>query len=136
MESVQRVESENLPRRSVLLVEDDAELLGVLSAGLQLHGFEVTTASSARGALEMVPGSGLRFDVMVTDIELGDGWGASLAVHLQPHQPDMKVVFMSGHVSHDPLLREGIQDHMVFLAKPFSVRHLVRVLREVLGDWP
>lgn len=117
----------------ILLVDDDADLVGVLSRGLDALGFDVTAATSAGEALQIDPDAQPPFDVLVTDMELIDGWGATLAFQLQQRRPGLKVVFMSGYVDKDPLIRHGIQDHMAFLEKPFTVQRLAQVLNEVLG---
>lgn len=116
----------------VLLVDDDEDFRKIFTKGLQQHGFDVTAAASAQEALDRAAEEPGTFEVAVMDIELGDGWGASVAVQLRQHQPGMKVVFVSGHLRRDPVLREAIQDHMVFLEKPFLIEDLVRALNTVL----
>jgi hypothetical protein len=40
---------------------------------------------------------------------------------------------MSGYTQHDPILKEGIEEHMVFLNKPFSIAELASTIRRVAG---
>lgn len=114
----------------VLLVDDDDNVLNVFRSGLELHGFQVFTASSTEEAMERA--NALEdFDVFVVDINLPDGFGSSLALALRQVHPESKVVYMSGYARHDPILSQGIEEHMTFLNKPFSIAELARTIREV-----
>lgn len=124
--------SPNAPLR-VLLVDDDENILNVFRAGLELHGFTVMTASSTDEAMERAGEGGERFDVIVVDINLPDGFGSSLALSLRQIQPDVKIVYMSGYTQHDPILAQGIEEHMVFLNKPFSIAELAETIRGVVA---
>lgn len=114
----------------VLLVDDDDNVLNVFRSGLELHGFQVFTASSTEEAMERA--NALEdLDVFVVDINLPDGFGSSLALALRQVHPESKVVYMSGYARHDPILSQGIEEHMTFLNKPFSIAELARTVREV-----
>lgn len=115
----------------VLLVDDDANILNVFRSGLELHGFQVTTASTTDEALERANIDGEAFDVFVIDINLPDGFGSSLALSLRDAQPEAKIIYMSGYAAHDPILAQGIEEHMAFLNKPFSIAELAETIREV-----
>jgi DNA-binding NtrC family response regulator len=122
--------SEGSGRLRVLLVDDDVNVLNVFRSGLELHGFEVFTASSGEEAMERA-GSVGPLDVMVLDINLPDGFGSSLALQLRQVHPDCGVVYMSGYARHDPILQQGIEEHMAFLNKPFSIAELAETVRRV-----
>jgi len=116
----------------VLLVDDDVNVLNVFRSGLELHGFEVFAASSGEEAMERA-GAVSELDVMVLDINLPDGFGSSLALALRQVHPECAVVYMSGYARHDPILQQGIEDHMAFLNKPFSIAELAQTIRKVAG---
>lgn len=119
-------------RPRVLLVDDDLAFLRVFGDGLERSGFDVVTAGSFQEALDRAGEPGPPLDVLVADINLRDGWGARLALALAPLQPDAKVVYISGYAASDPILKEGIEDHMVFLGKPFEIEELAETVRGVL----
>jgi DNA-binding NtrC family response regulator len=116
----------------VLLVDDDVNVLNVFRSGLELHGFQVFTASSSEEAMERA-GAVSDLDVMVLDINLPDGFGSSLALALRQVQPESRVVYMSGYARHDPILQQGIEEHMVFLDKPFTIAELAATIRKVMA---
>lgn len=120
-------------RPRVLLVDDDVAFLRVFSAGLERSGFDVVTAETFQEALDRAGEPGPPLDVLIADINLPDGWGARLALALAPLQPQAKVVYISGYAATDPILKEGIEDHMVFLGKPFEVEELADKVRAVLA---
>lgn len=118
----------------VLLVDDDANILNVFRSGLELHGFQVMTASTTDEALERASVEEEAFDVFVIDINLPDGFGSSLALSLRDAQPEAKIIYMSGYAEHDPILAQGIEEHMAFLNKPFSIAELAETIRAVTSE--
>jgi DNA-binding NtrC family response regulator len=92
----------------------------------------VFTASSSEEAMERA-GAVPDLDVMVLDINLPDGFGSSLALALRQVQPESRVVYMSGYARHDPILQQGIEEHMVFLDKPFTIADLAATIRKVMA---
>lgn len=116
----------------ILLVDDDAAIRRIYGTALSREGFQVVTAESVEAAGEVVDAQPLPFDAALIDLVLPDGWGSSLAFSLREQQPDVRIIYMSGFTTTDPILRDGIEDHMVFLEKPFTLQELLRVI----GDSP
>lgn len=110
-----------------LVVDDDPDILGTLVGCLEAVGYEVLAANS-RDEVEKIADEAVRIDVLVTDIFLGDGWGGEVAVRVRHGRPELGVVFISGRAREDPVLRHGIQEHMVFLEKPFTFEALTEAV--------
>lgn len=112
----------------VLLVEDEADLLDLISQALDHHGVEVTEASSGTQAIERLR-SEAPFDVLVSDIAMpGDVSGIDVAHEVSNAYPHMRVVLTSGHpLSHFPPFPKNVR----FLPKPCRVKQLVELLREL-----
>lgn len=110
----------------VLLVEDEAELLFLITETLDLHGFKVTAADSGANALEQLRASG-PFDAVVSDIAMpGHTSGIDVAKHVLESDPNTRVILTSGHpLSHFPPLPQNAQ----FLSKPYRVKRLIELLR-------
>lgn len=106
-----------------LIVDDDPQVLPLLVRCLRTEGFQTLAAHSVIEAHQMAEQAST-IDVLVADIFLGDGWGGDLAFQLQQVHPRMAVVFVSGQAGADPILRHGIQEHMTFLEKPFTLAEL------------
>jgi len=123
---------ENHPKLPVALaVDDEPQVLRLLVRCLRSEGFEVLPAHS-RAEAEQAAEKAPSIQLLVTDIFLGDGWGGKLAFSLQERHPDLAVVFVSGRAAEDPILRHGIQDHMVFLEKPFSIAELAEAVQKAV----
>ena len=112
----------------VLLIEDDALLRVILSDTLSAEGIEVTGLANAEDALILL-GAGQVPDVLVTDINLGEGLsGFDLAELARSRHPEVEVILISG-IAADPALRP-LQCRERFLAKPFEPAVLAAAIRE------
>jgi two-component system cell cycle sensor histidine kinase/response regulator CckA len=118
-------EASEVPVLSVLVVEDERDVLELVASVLTLNGYRVDTASNGREALELVSTLD-RLDVLVSDVVLPGLAGPQLADRLRESFPDLRVLFMSGHAfDHLPTLTEPL------LAKPFRVSELIEKLTEL-----
>lgn len=118
-----------------IAVDDDPQILGLIVRCLETEGFTVLPAHSRAEAEGLLENTGT-VHVLVTDIFLGDGWGGDLAFRLQEKHPNLAVVFISGRAGEDPILRHGIQDHMVFLEKPFTMVELAEAVKKAQQEPP
>ena len=118
-----------------LAVDDDPQVLRLIVRCLESEEFEVYAAHS-RTEAEKVSEDIESVDLLVTDIFLGDGWGGELAFRLQEEHPNLAVVFISGRAGEDPILRHGIQEHMIFLEKPFSLMSLAEAVHQAIDGAP
>ena len=117
---------------TVLLVEDEDMLRGLLAKFLRLYGYTVLEARHGGEALltcERHPGP---IHLMVTDVVMPQMSGRELADRLTPLRPEMKVLYMSGYTE-DALVQHGVADLSVaFLQKPFRPIELARRVHAVL----
>jgi PAS domain S-box-containing protein len=112
---------------SVLLVEDEPEVLRVVQAFLQAWGCRVATASHAQAALDALARE--RFDLLLSDVVLGPGArGTELAARARVLQPGMPVLLMSGYAA-DVEAPAGVP----LLRKPFTREQLGQAVVGVVG---
>jgi two-component system, cell cycle response regulator CpdR len=109
----------------VLLVEDEADLLSLVSESLDEHGVAVIQADCGQKALEELQ-AGAIFDALISDIAMpGNISGIDVAHEVLRVYPDMRVILTSGHpLSNFPPLPQNVR----FLAKPYRVRQLMELL--------
>ena len=114
---------------NILLVEDDADLAGMLSDTLAARGYRVSHAATAAEA-ELVL-SHLRPDLIIVDLLLPDRNGLLLCADLKDRLRVPLIICSASRRKEDPALgfRLGADD---FLAKPFSVDELQRRLESAL----
>jgi len=117
---------------TVLLVEDeDAVRMGGMRA-LTSRGYTVHEASSGVEALEVYHELGGKVDIVVSDVVMPEMDGPTLLGELRKLQPDIKFIFVSGYAE-DAFARNLPADAQFgFLPKPFSLKQLATVVKEVL----
>ncbi|UYP19279.1 response regulator transcription factor [Rhodococcus sp. Z13] len=105
--------------------------LGMTALLSTLDGIEVVCqASSAREALEVVTGE---FDVVLMDIELGDGSGIDVTRSLVRQWPHVRVLMVTMHEDEDVLvasIRAGASGYLVKGADPSGVERAVRAVAD------
>ena len=122
--------------RSVLLVEDDAEVRAVMRRFLESFRCVVNEAPSAEQALLAI-GAGLDFELLLTDIALGPGMrGSELAARVQEQRPDVAVVLMSGYSAELLEADSGSPPAWELLRKPCSREELGAAIARVLDAGP
>src|SRR5688500_17571193 len=112
---------------SVLLVDDEAELLSVLGRALRGRGHEVEAVGDARKALDLV-GSGKNYDVVVSDISMPDMDGITLLRGVRERNLDLPVVLMTGSPSIETAVRAVELGALRYLTKPFRAEELEGVV--------
>ena len=117
-----------------LVVEDDPAMQMLVAFNLRLAGFDVTTASTGREALERAPEQ--RFDVILLDVMLPDLGGFEVAEELRAAEPtrDVPLVFVSARTSPADLARGRAAGAIDYVTKPFDPVRLADRLREDLDE--
>lgn len=118
------------PNRQVriLLVEDNEETLKFLALILGQLRYRVRTADSLTKALEAVAAED--FDLVISDIELGDGSGLELMRTIQSSRPIPGIAF-SGFGSEEDIAQSRAVGFSLHLTKPVDVRTLTWAIKEV-----
>ncbi|OHC64746.1 MAG: hybrid sensor histidine kinase/response regulator [Rhodocyclales bacterium GWA2_65_20] len=117
--------------RRVLLVEDDADVRDTARALLQQLGAEVSAVAGEAAALQWLQAGGVA-DMVLSDIMLGDGGdGVHLYRRLQQGWPQLPVVLTSGLPPEHHASRLDWPEQAIFLAKPYSLADLARLLQQL-----
>ena len=115
-----------IERRVVLLADDDVLLRNLVRLSLKDAGFQVLSAADGLEALTLSRNYPAKIDVLLTDIDMPNLDGISLAERIRTERPYIKVLFMSGGLSSS--FRIDAVD-VKLLPKPFSPQVLVQVIR-------
>lgn len=117
---------------TVLLVEDDAEVRGLVARSLESSGYKVIESGNSTRALAIAHSYEERIDLLITDVVMPVMGGRELAERLAILRPGTRVLFISGYTD-DAIVRHGIMDRdIAFLQKPFTPDSLLRKVAEVL----
>lgn len=123
------MESNN--KHSILLVDDEPDILEVLRFNFTMSGYDVTLAASAEEALKLDLS---RFSLLILDVMLGGMSGSRMAMQLKenPLTADIPIIMLTAKNSREDIidgLRIGVDD---YITKPFSVQELLLRVQAVL----
>jgi DNA-binding response OmpR family regulator len=120
--------------RLVLLVDDDQDLLMVLSAALKQRGYDVAVAQDAVAAMSAAVK--LRPQVVVLDLGLpgGEGTVVMRRMHALPQLAGVPVVMMSGRDPEKHRAEALAAGASAYLTKPVDADALVLALRVAMGE--
>jgi len=120
-----------IPR--VLVVDDSADIRGMLQAQLEMEGFEVATAPDGARALALLGRQ--RTDLIITDLFMPDKDGIETILEIREKYPAVQIVAMSGWDS-----RQG-SDYLKVareigavrtVKKPFELTDIVKIVRDLM----
>lgn len=119
-------------RETILVVEDDPSVRGLVQETLRLSGYEVLVARHGieallTGAKHLGP-----IHLLLTDVAMPQMSGPEVAEKLAVVRPEIKILFMSGYPDHPVFEQGGIDRDTAFLQKPFTPNLLTQKVREVL----
>ncbi|MDQ3002791.1 MAG: response regulator [Fibrobacterota bacterium] len=130
--------------KTVLLVEDEEQVLRLIAKVLEMRGYCVLSAESGHQALALSEAHKGVIDLLLADVELDDALGGhQLATILRRTRPRMRVLYTSGY----PLdccidnvgdrIRKEIQELMAaFLPKPFTPSILTENVHRAFEELP
>jgi CheY-like chemotaxis protein len=121
------------PSPTILLVEDDDAVRGLLQHILDRERFVVLTAGDGPSALALARTHSGPIDLLLTDISMPRMTGRELADLIHVDRPDLPVLFMSGYADSGTiqLAQEGCREAL--LLKPFRPGDLALRVREMIA---
>jgi len=119
-----------LTKNSILIVDDDKDILMLYQLTLLREGYSVNIAFNGQQALKKVKKK--KFDLAILDFVLPDLRGDELALKLKELNNSIKLIFITGyHYFKDCIdsLDVGISE---ILLKPIKFNELVKAVKEAL----
>ncbi len=116
----------------ILLVDDDPEMVELLRRHIESEGWVVTPATQGAQAFEALARQ--EFDVILTDVVMGDLDGMEILREAQRSQPQSRVILMTAFGSLEnaiEAIRHGAYD---YLTKPFKMAEVSVAVRRALDD--
>jgi len=116
----------------ILLVEDEAAILRMITMMLKKKGYNVMPASNAGESIRLADEYPDVINLLITDVVMPEMNGRDLAKNLLNRYPNLKRLFMSGYTA-DVIAHNGVLDEgMNFIQKPFMIHEFASKVREVL----
>ena len=103
---------------SVLVVEDNQDLVIALQDLLQHDGYAVTVARSVAGAIELVRAH--RFSAILLDLGLPDGDGLEVLKETHRLDPSVPIVIVTADISRDRTVGSLMEGAYDYLTKPYD----------------
>jgi two-component system, OmpR family, alkaline phosphatase synthesis response regulator PhoP len=123
-------------RRTVLVVDDEPDVLLLCRVNLEFEGYEVIQAADGEQAMAQVRAH--RPDVVLLDVMMPrmDGWQVLAAIKADEALADIPVVMLTAKVQDQDQIRGWSQGAADYITKPFSPLALSQVLQDVLETDP
>jgi two-component system OmpR family response regulator len=114
----------------VLVVDDEPNIVDVVSMALRFHGYAVETAGTGADALSAV--TAFRPDLIVLDVMLPDMEGFEVARRLGAERAGTPIVFLTARDAPEDKLRGLTTGGDDYVTKPFSLEELLARVRNIL----
>ena len=123
-------------RETILLVEDEPNLRYLARQYLEKQGYRVIEAADGAVAVQIAVAHEGVIHLLLTDVIMPGMNGRELAQRISEIRPNVKILYMSGYTE-NVIGQNGTLDAGVrLLQKPFNLRDLKSVVREVLDTTP
>lgn len=121
-------------RKTVLIIEDDADVRNFASRVLELEGYEVLEAEDKDNCLGLTRGNKIALVLLDLRLPRHDGWAVLERMKSEPGLSEIPVIVFTasaGAPQHDRALAMGAADYLV---KPLSAAKLREAVARILGQ--
>jgi signal transduction histidine kinase/ActR/RegA family two-component response regulator len=127
------IRAEKIKGERILVVDDEADVLQYVATTLERAGYRVQTAASGESALQCyLKEQADPFRMVLTDVAMPGMNGVELVRRLLNRDTQLRVLFMSGHVSTDFTQQDIGGQGIELLSKPFRTVHLLKSVRATI----
>lgn len=117
---------------TVLVVEDEEQILAICKAFLDSHGYRVLAAGQPGEAIILCEKYEGDIHLLITDVVMPSMNGKELKERIEKLKPGIRVLYTSGYTSdviaHRGVLAEGV----TFIQKPFTMQDFLKKVRGIL----
>ena len=118
-------------RPRVLLVDDDPDLLKLLSMRLSASSYQVVTATSAESALDLLDVE--RPQVVVSDVRLPAQDGLALFDEIRRRHPSLPVILLTAHGTIPDAVEATTRGVFAYLTKPYDAKALLDKVEQAVA---
>ena len=117
---------------TILVVEDEESLGGLLQMSLEAVGYRVLSASDGQAAIEAFKSHRDEISLVISDVGLPKISGDQVYLAMKQLDPGVRTILASGYIEPElkaDVLRAGVR---AFLQKPYDMRTILAEVRQVL----
>ncbi len=118
----------NTAPKRILVVDDEPQILGLLSMVFSEHGWEVTGAASGADGIEKLENG--QFDVILTDLVMPGESGIDLLRASKEIHPDVEVILMTGFATADTAIEAMRMGAFHYLGKPLKIEEVLNLVEK------
>jgi PAS domain S-box-containing protein len=115
----------------VLVIEDETAVRELVVDVLEELGYRAVEAADGPTGLKLLQ-SGMRLDLLITDIGLPGLNGRQVVDAARLQRPDLKVLFMTGYAENATIANGFLEPGMEMLTKPFAIEALATRIRDMI----
>lgn len=124
----------SLNGHTILLVDDESDILFVLKNILEDQGFHILTAKSGNEALALQEDYDYPIHWLVSDVVMEDMNGPKLGQLFEATRPETKIIYMSGYPASGDMARVQLPKDAIYLAKPIDPYKLMALMASMNGQ--
>jgi two-component system response regulator GlrR len=121
-------------RRTILIVDDDPDILRLMAMRLKAAGYETIAVSNGEAALAHIALNSP--DLVITDLRMPGMDGLSLFKAIHSFKPGIPVIIVTAHGSEAEALNALQRGVFDFLTKPFDNKYLLKQIESALRKFP
>ena len=125
-----RIKSEMKKKYKLLIIDDDKDILSILSKFLRVKKYAVTTASNGLEAMKLFESK--NFDLIITDLVMPYITGGGVISIVKQKRPEIPIIAITGWGEHPEALAMESQTDFV-LKKPFELSELDNLISSLLS---
>ena len=118
---------------TILIVDDEKDLLGLICLLLERQGFLALSASNAAQAIKILEKNDPAPSILITDVMMPEMNGCELASYAKKLRPELNIIFITA-CRHNELSKLGVLDFGAqIICKPFKRKLLLNTIKKILG---
>jgi PAS domain S-box-containing protein len=118
--------------QTVLIVEDEPVVRGIMTEMLQNEGYRIMEASDGPSGLQIL-NQDIRVDLLVTDVGLPGMSGREFADYAREVRPGLRILFVTGYAQSAAMAKGFLQPGMDMITKPFDVDKFSQRVRDMVS---
>ena len=112
----------------VLLVDDEKDFLSIMSERMKNRGMDVSTAASAKEAIQMAAAES--FDAIILDLQMPEMDGLEALKVLKAQKPELQVILLTGHATIERGVEAMKLGAMDLMEKPADLKTLADKIKK------
>jgi DNA-binding NtrC family response regulator len=122
--------TENNHKQSILIVDDDLNILEILEARLTSKGYHIFRCERGEEALQVLKSNGV--DLMISDMKMPGMSGLELLEKARQIKPDLPIIFITAYGTIPDAVKAVKAGAADYLGKPFDGKELLQKVRKHL----